>query len=86
MIKESKEHLKAAQKSYGEHFSFAFKAGWFLIYTGFISIFHGFFPAYFKFQSARNVMALAHTVLARNNEQEFPQEFLETWEFKRRKS
>jgi hypothetical protein len=52
------KHLKEANKSYAKHFSFAFKAGFLLIYAGVTSIIHAFIPSMFPFVSQKIVHKL----------------------------
>ena len=53
-----KKHLDVSRKSYREHFSFAFIAGWLLIYAGITSIIHAFIPSLFPFTSLKIVKKL----------------------------
>jgi hypothetical protein len=52
-------HLKESGKSYGEHFMFAMRAGFLLLWAGVASIVHAFIPGLFPFVSQRIVMRLA---------------------------
>ena len=53
-----KKHLSEAKKTYWNHFSFAFCAGWILIYAGITSIIHAFIPSLFPFTSQKIVKNL----------------------------
>lgn len=57
-MKMFKKHLKEAEKSYWEHFKFAFIAGFILIYAGITSIVHAIFPCFFQFTSLKIVKYL----------------------------
>ena len=53
-----KKHLSESGKTYWEHFSFAFLAGWLLIYAGITSIVHALVPSFFPFTSLKIVKEL----------------------------
>ncbi|MCO5143766.1 MAG: DUF6356 family protein [Oligoflexia bacterium] len=59
MITNSINHLKQSKKSYWQHFRHAFYWGCFLIYTGIISIIHGFIPSLYPFLAPKNVLKVA---------------------------
>jgi hypothetical protein len=52
------KHLKEAKKNYLQHFWFAFKAGFILIYAGMASLIHAFIPSLFPFVSLKIVKNL----------------------------
>jgi hypothetical protein len=54
-----KKHLTEANKTYPEHFAFAFKAGILLSWAAITSIIHAFIPSIFAFTSQKIVMKLA---------------------------
>lgn len=70
MIHGSKIHLKEAKKRYFPHLFYAVKWGFFLIYTGILSIIHGVIPAFFPFHAPRNVMKIARMLEERGVEEE----------------
>ena len=53
------KHLAEANKTYTEHFAFAFKAGFILLWAAVTSIVHAFIPSLFAFTSQKIVMNLA---------------------------
>ncbi|MDC6486967.1 MAG: DUF6356 family protein [Methylophilaceae bacterium] len=53
-----KKHLTEANKTYWNHFIFAFKAGFLLLYAGITSIIHAFIPSLFPFVSQKIVQKL----------------------------
>jgi len=70
MLNRSFQHLKEANESYVTHGSFALKWGFFLIFTGIISILHGIVPALFPFQAPKNVLRVARLIQERNRPNE----------------
>lgn len=54
-----KKHLTESNKTYTEHFTFAFKAGFLLLWAAITSIIHAFIPSLFAFTSQKIVMRLA---------------------------
>lgn len=54
-----KKHLTESNKTYTEHFTFAFKAGFLLLWAAVTSIVHAFIPSLFAFTSQKIVMRLA---------------------------
>lgn len=53
------KHLEESGKRYGEHFMFAMRAGFLLLWAGLASIVHAIIPGLFPFVSQRIVMRLA---------------------------
>jgi hypothetical protein len=53
------KHLTESNKTYTEHFEFAFKAGLILLWASITSIIHAFIPGLFPFTSQKIVMNLA---------------------------
>jgi len=53
------KHLEESGKSYGEHFTFAMRAGFLLLWAGVASIVHAIIPGLFPFVSQRIVIRLA---------------------------
>ena len=53
-----RKHLTEAGKSYWNHFMFAFRAGFLLIYAGIASIIHALIPSLFPFVSQKIVQKL----------------------------
>ena len=49
------KHLAESNKTYSQHFRFAFYAGWMLVWAGLTSIIHAFIPSLFPFVS-RNII------------------------------
>lgn len=66
--KKSSDHLKEVQQSYWTHAAFAIKWGWFLIWTGFVSILHGLIPAVFPFTAPRNILKVAKMIEQREHD------------------
>ena len=58
MIKDSKEHLTAAQESYYQHFKIAFKIGFTMIIGGIQAIFHAFVPGILKTSASNKIKKL----------------------------
>jgi hypothetical protein len=54
-----RKHLTESNKTYAEHFAFAFKAGFLLLWAGLASIIHAFLPNVFAFTSRDIVLGLA---------------------------
>jgi hypothetical protein len=54
------KHLNESNKTYMEHFAFAFKAGFILLWAGITSIIHAFIPSLFAFTSRDIVVHLAN--------------------------
>ncbi|MEZ4573802.1 MAG: DUF6356 family protein [Vampirovibrionales bacterium] len=59
VLSASRQHLKAAGKSYVPHGTFALKAGILLFYAGFTSIVHAIVPAWYPFKARDITRALA---------------------------
>jgi len=53
------KHLTESNKTYTEHFTLAFKAGFLLLWAGLTSIIHAFLPNVFAFTSRDIVLRLA---------------------------
>lgn len=53
------KHLREANKTDGEQFAFAFKAGFILLWAGATSIVHAFIPSLFPFIRKKIVARLA---------------------------
>ena len=59
------QHLNESGKSYSEHFSFAFIAGWLQIYAGITTISHTLIPSLFPNTSQKIVQKLLSDVKKR---------------------
>ncbi len=66
-----RSHLQIVKQKYFEHFWFAFKWGFYLIFIGIASIIHGFFPAVFPFLAPKGVLKIAKMIKERNIPGEF---------------
>lgn len=66
------KHLREANKTYGEHFAFAFKAGFILLWAGATSIVHAFIPSLFPFTSRNIVARLAEEARSRRGPADRP--------------
>lgn len=58
MIFKSKQHLKAANESYTEHFLIAVKIGLTMLIYGLIAILHAIIPAYFQTSVSNKIKEL----------------------------
>ena len=58
MIFKSKQHLKAANESYAEHFWIAAKIGFIMIVYGLMAILHAIIPAYFQTSASNKIKEL----------------------------
>ena len=58
MIFKSKQHLKAANESYTEHFLIAAKFGLLMIVYGLMAILHAIIPAYFQTSASNKIKEL----------------------------
>lgn len=52
------KHLAESNKTYIEHFKFAFYAGFMLLWAGLTSIIHAFIPSLFPFASRNIILKL----------------------------
>ena len=66
MIKDSKEHLTAAQESYYKHFKVAIKIGFTMIIGGIQAIFHAFLPGILKTSASDKIKKLFEYVHKRH--------------------
>ena len=58
MIFKSKQHLKAVNESYTEHFFIATKIGLIMIVYGLMAILHAIIPAYFQTSASNKIKEL----------------------------
>ena len=58
MIFKSKQHLKAVNESYAEHFWIAAKIGFIMIVYGLMAILHAIIPAYFQTSASHKIKEL----------------------------
>ena len=58
MIFKSKQHLKAVNESYTEHFLIASKIGLIKIVYGLMAILHAMIPAYFQTSASNKIKEL----------------------------
>ena len=58
MIFKSKQHLKAVNESYTEHFLIATKIGLIMIVYGLMEILHAIIPAYFQTSASNKIKEL----------------------------
>ena len=58
MIFKSKQHLKAVNESYTEHFLIAAKIGLIMIVYGLMAILHAIIPAYFQTSVSNKIKEL----------------------------
>ena len=58
MIFKSKQHLKAVNESYTEHFLIAAKIGFIMIVYGLMAILHAIIPAYFQTSASNKIKEL----------------------------
>ena len=58
MIFKSKQHLKAVNESYTEHFWIAAKIGFIMIVYGLMAILHAIIPAYFQTSASNKIKEL----------------------------
>ena len=62
MIKESKEHLKSVNETYGQHFKIAIKIALLMILGGFQAIIHAACPGVFKTSASDKIKKLHNTI------------------------
>ena len=58
MIFKSKQHLKAVNESYTEHFLIAAKIGLIMVIYGLMAILHAIIPAYFQTSASNKIKEL----------------------------
>jgi hypothetical protein len=63
MIKESKEHLKSVNETYGQHFKIAIKIALLMILGGFQAIVHAVCPGVFKISASDKIKTL-HKIIS----------------------
>lgn len=68
-LKQSQNHLSDVKESYWRHGWFAVKWGFFLVWTGVVSILHGIFPFLFPFLAPKNVLKMKALMDERNEEE-----------------